>query len=671
MNKLTLLLIGFVTLSINVLAQKQPDKAKDSLLLEQLKMTKYNKDTSADAVVLSDVGNTYILGGFKKYSSRTIKIKILSQAGLSNGQWFIPLYNHNNFGEGITYLAATTYNLEDGRVISTPFDNKELYEEKYLSNERKNSPNIDVERIAMPNVKVGSVIWISYTIKSPYNGYFNWRFQSHIPEVLSEFNLIAPPFVHYMFHTQDIDTSKWVHFARRDNASDGIFTNPGISGTKQYDDIIYTYAYKDVPAFKDETFIACEEDYIMQVGFQLSKIQTTLYSTSGFSNWNSWQLFTDKLLLDLTYFGGYLYSKEGYLNKTAKELKLEGKPEAEKVKTIVNYVKTNYKWNTAYDILSDKKMDDFITEKTGNSAAINLFLTALLKAADIDAKPVMLSTRAHGKIKVNYPFLNFFNDVICYVKTDSLSLLLDGTEPLLPYFALPPPCANGFGYIVQKNDSQWVDLKPQLSAKVMKTMVVQFSPNYDSINSQFTIKASGYSGYQYRKNWNEGYEKFSSMLTEGKGMEVKDSVKVFSMDNPEEPLSILFSASLPLLKTDPARIIFSPFLSETIRDNPLKMSDRQYPVDMDYPHDYKYQSTIVIPAGYKLSEKPEEINYSIANGNATFSYKIKKISDNIIQFTSNMSFNIAVFKPTDYKALKDFYDVAIKKYKELVVLEKI
>lgn len=221
-------------------------------------------------------------------------------------------------------------------------------------------------------------------------------------------------------------------------------------------------------------------------------------------------------------------------------------------------------------------------------------------------KPVILSTRAHGRIKIkSHPFPNFYNDVICYAKTDSISLLLDATEPFLPYYALPSECLNDEGFIVAANDSSWVKLNSQLSSTIWKTMIIKFSPDCDSINCAFTIRGSGYSGSAYRKDWDDGYEKFSSMLTNEKGVNITDSIKVYSKDDLELPFTIVYKASISAMKqkadstTKADRIVFSPFLSEGIQDNPLKMAERKYPVDMEYKRSYKYQAMIEIPAGIK------------------------------------------------------------------------
>ena len=639
----------------------------DSLLLEELKMTRYDKDTSADAVILSDKGVFQLAADknqydFKKFSSRVLKIKILSKAGLEYGTHIIRLFNHTNFGEDMTYLSAATYNLENGKIIRSPFAMSEL-KETVIPNQ------ITEEKFSLPNVKVGSVIYISYTIKSPYNVYFNWLFQYTIPVISSQVTLIIPPFCHYRYLMQNIDTNDLISHIWTDNTD-------RIIGNQHYEDLIFSYALKDIPAFKDDAFISTPEDYVMQIAFQFVKWDAKGFTAlNGKTFMSTWTAFTDKLLLDYTYFGGYLYSKENYVAKLAKQLDLDKKPQIEKVKTIVNYVKAAYSWNYAYDILSDKKMDDFITDKSGNTAAINLFLTALLKAAGINANPVLISTRGHGKIKTNYPFLGLFNDVVCYVKTDSLSLLLDATEPALPYYAIPPQCTNGAGYIVQKNDSSWVDLKPQMPSGIMENLILKISPGFDSLHCRFNIKASGYSGYEYRKYAYKGYDTLNTQLLKNKEMHLSDSIKIFSLDKPEEPFSIIYSTSSPLSfeKTDStksSKVLFRPFLNEPVSDNPLKTDDRKYPIDMEFPHDYKYNSIVVIPAGFKLAEKPTDTEYAIPGGHAKFSYTVKQLSDGAVQFTSNLIFTVPVFEPSEYKELKKLYDVAIKKWKEPVILEK-
>lgn len=671
MNKLILFLLlvalsGTTNAQIDQLKQdtlNQDTSAQDPVMLQELKMTTYDKDTSASAVILSDIGSVFILPygiGFRNLYEHTLRIKILSQAGLSAATFKLPLLYHSfrSWGENITYFKAITYNFENGKIVSTAFLMKDMYEEKY--------PAIAIEKIAMPDVKVGSVINICYVTVSPFIDYINWDFQHDFPTVVSVFNLTIPVPFHYALIGQNIDTTKMTSIVRIDYSH---------SAFREYENT-HTFAFKNIPALKDEPFMPSKEDCIIRMDFQLSRVHENgyggLYDRGPLTTWKD---FTHLLLYN-DWFGTYLNSKEGYLGKVIEKLHLDGKAQAEKIKTIVSYVKLNYTWNNSYNYFTDKKLGDFIREKSGNSADINLFLIALFRAANINAEPVLLSTRSHGKIKGNYPIVSFFNDVACYIKTDSMALALDATEPLLPYYALPPQCINGVGYIVKEDDSEFVDLKSPLYAQKWESMLIKIPQNGDSINCTFTIKGLDYEGFELRKQWDEGYDKITSFLTKNKDMEIKDSIKAYQLHNPQEPFVISYSANIPLVKekndsnATRYQVIFSPFLKEPVQNNPFKTSDRMYPIDFNYPQDFKYQSFIMIPQGYKIVQIPAEASYSIPDNRATYSYKIKHISDSVIQFTSNLSFNVAIYQPSEYKDLKSIYDLAIKKCKEPIILQK-
>ena len=68
--------------------------------------------------------------------------------------------------------------------------------------------------------------------------------------------------------------------------------------------------------------------------------------------------------------------------------------------------------------MTSKTAKEFLNTRTGNAANINLFLCSMLNEAGIQASPVLLSTRDHGKILKDYPFQQFINYVIVLAKID-------------------------------------------------------------------------------------------------------------------------------------------------------------------------------------------------------------------------------------------------------------
>ena len=254
-----LIWISFTAKS-QVLYTQEPGKVTQ----HETTMTVYDKDPDAEAVVLYEIGYTFFRGNdiihdFEMRMEKRIKIKILKQAGIKYAEFEIPYYEEGNRSESIESLAAVTYNYEDGKLTKTELDSKNIFEEKINDNWRR-------KKFAMPNVKEGSIVEVSYTIVTPH--LFNireWEFQKKIPVIYSRFSLKAIPYYEYTYIMKG---------ARKfDEYSQGEVPNSETRwGNLVYRENQYNMGMKDIPAFKDEEFITSENDYMISLNFQLSKI---------------------------------------------------------------------------------------------------------------------------------------------------------------------------------------------------------------------------------------------------------------------------------------------------------------------------------------------------------------------------------------------------------------
>ena len=149
--------------------------------------------------------------------------------------------------------------------------------------------------------------------------------------------------------------------------------------------------------------------------------------------------------------GGEKYSKfisssYSQCGKMLQRMKLDSLDQEHRVKAIVDYVKNNYKWNRALGNFPSESKNQLLEQKQGSAAGLNLLLTGLLKQAGIEAFPLLLSTREHGKVYNEYPLVTFFNDLIVMAVMGKDTLLTDATEPLLPYDMIPEYCLNAKKY---------------------------------------------------------------------------------------------------------------------------------------------------------------------------------------------------------------------------------
>ena len=70
-------------------------------------------------------------------------------------------------------------------------------------------------------------------------------------------------------------------------------------------------------------------------------------------------------------------------------------------------------------------------------ADINLGLVSALNLADIEAYPVIISTRSNGIPNIIHPVITDFNAVIVSAKIDGKDYLLDASDKNLPFDCYP------------------------------------------------------------------------------------------------------------------------------------------------------------------------------------------------------------------------------------------
>ena len=311
-------------------------------------LTVYEKDPEAEAVVLFDIGESVFFDTSEGYDirfTRSKRIKVLNRAGINYAEVVIPFYVEG-YGktEVVASIEAYSYNFENGQLRKVALDKSKVYEEKI--NERWRA-----KKFVFPDVKEGSVIEYKYVLETPFH--FNlpdWQFQHKIPTIYSQYTAKMIPFYEYVFLAQginrfDFQESKEGTVVRSWGSVNKSYGQNVGSGF-EFKDMIHTYVMKDVPAFKDESFITSADDYLIKLDFQLAKVHSPRGGTKEIiSTWPE----LSKALLKSDNFGKYTKSAQKVARKLLEnELKLEQSNPLEKSKQIIEYVKSNFSWNEFY-----------------------------------------------------------------------------------------------------------------------------------------------------------------------------------------------------------------------------------------------------------------------------------------------------------------------------------
>lgn len=620
---------------------------------EEFTFNKYDKDPTAEAVVIYDIGNSYFTmgnDGFELIFERKMKIKILTKAGIDWAQIEIPFYIENNRSEQIEELKGNTYNYENAKIRVSPLDPLNAHDEKI------NEHWIN-RRFAMPDVKEGSVIEVYYKIRSPYFFNFrNWEFQNKIPVIYSEYSARMIPFYEYIYilqGTTKFDSSRTYTVTSSTSPFRGI----------TYDDNVYSFVLKDVPAFKDESYITSSDDYLIKIDFQLAAIHYPEGNVQPIMS--TWEKLSDELLDDVS-FGRFISSCKKKGKDIVDTMKFESPSLSAKAQRIEKFIKSNINWNGYSSKFASQSVKDLLNKKTGNSADINLLLTGLLNYAGIEANPVILSTRDHGKIKTDYPFLQFFNYVAVLAKLDSTTVLLDASEPFSNFSEIPARCINEKGLVVKKGKAEWTNLKSKSISHESYYIDLTLSKNIDSLKQACRLVTSGFEAIYYRNKYTSSYNDLKTSFI-SKDQTTNDSIFANNLKAINQPFEMKFSINESTEIVD-GKVIISPFSTFPISKNPLVQPTRSYPVDMIYRKTKNFETIINLPDGYKLLSKP--VDMKVNNGLVKIVFTTENTDPTHIKVTGIYEFKKDVYDPAEYAEIKRYLKMIVDKFSEKIVIDK-
>jgi hypothetical protein len=623
--------------------------------MSDLKMTQYDKDTTAGALILFDDGQSHFTVDvncrFQFIYERHVRIKVFKQTDANVGDFIIRL---NKKGEYISEIKGVTYNLVDGKIVKTNLNNDKIYkvEGKYY---------ID-KRFALPDIKEGSIIELYYSITSGdlYN-LRKWDFQYHYPALWSQYKSTTPDYFTYRQSSKGylpFDVNK-----TESNLS--TFSCP--SGSVSTNSTKTTLAVKNVPAFISEPHIDCEKNYMQSIEYELSRVYFPLQieKTDYTQSWES----VNKDLKESSYFG-ILLKSSGFIKDTVSAICAKKTTEKEKAIAIYDYVQQKLKWNGYYDLGASQELKKNYLEKVGNSADINLLLTLMLKTAGLKANAVVFSTRDNGTIN-DYPTISKFNSVLCQVELDGAPVLLDATNKYCPFGLLPANDINGRGRVVNDVTGDWVNLEATEKYKEVKSYNLEISDD-GKLKGSIIENHIGYSGVEFRtklgtEKTQEDYIRKMQENTNGLTINKYSIANVDDNYNPIiDTLNVEIKDRTQLVNN---KILFKPLLFEGIQKNEFTLEDRKYPVDYNFLTSKLSVFDYTIPAGYEVESLPQSMIIKLPDNSMSIVYSIQNI-DNKIKVLYKLDINKILFLPEEYQGLKELYNRMVKKATEQVILKK-
>ncbi|MGZ3776394.1 MAG: transglutaminase domain-containing protein [Mucilaginibacter sp.] len=667
MMKKLLLFIAAILLSATAFAQ---DFKYGDVSGEELDMKKYDKDTSAHAVVLNEYGTTHIAFD-NDYRVRLTfayhtKIKFFDNKEFENhGTFEIHIYSSgdNQTYEEVQDVKGATYFKDDnGNVQKEELDKKNIFT-------TKDSKHWSTVKFAMPGLRKSCIIEVSYNVVSPYLfDFHSWDFQDDIPKVSSTYEVHIPGFWYYNAMLKGyLKLSRNTSGVERACMTYGTSTlsTTGISADCSH----MVYGIDNIPAFKEEDYMTSKKNYLSAISFQLAE-ETNLNTGVKIKVTKEWKDI-DRLLKDDYSFGSQL--KRTNLLKDKISPLIAGKTDQlAKAKAIYYYINHNIKWDERNDAVSDDGIKQALDKHTGNSADINLALVTALNAGGIPTEAVLLSTRAHGSPTKLYPDLNNFNYVVARANIGDKSYLLDATDPMLPFGMLPMRCLSdqGRAFSLEK-PSYWIDMTtPQrLTATYNFDLTLQTDGKLKWTVKRFSV---GYDAYLRRKEIKKfnSTDEYVEHVEQGLGKAKILKSDIQNIDSLDRPVEESYDIEMNLFNNmNHDKLSFNPVLMDQLKTNPFKLAERDYPVDWGMPSDDRYIITIHVPDQYTIENPPQNLSFGMPNQGGRFVTDYQS-DGNTFTFSYVTQFNKSVYSADEYPYLKELYNKIILAEKNELVLKK-
>ncbi len=613
-------------------------------------------DPEVPAIVLYEKGDNYfeVIKNYimlvKKYH---VRIKILNEKGFAEGTISIPYYHADGSGEKVEGLRAMTHNGEKKTyVLPQNIFTKDL------------STNTSEKAFTFPDLKPGAILEYEYKITSPYIYNFNgWSFQSHLPKKYSEFNATIPGNYRYNRNLSgalklDLNEAKLVRECFK------------IEGTLRAADCeVLKYVMKDIPAFKEESYMLATSNYISRIDFELSEHHRMDGITDRYTE--SWENVDDELRNNRDL--GVQLNKKGYFERNVPESLLTEGDAMNRATKIHNFVRSHYTWTGEFSIYKNTRVKEAFEARRGNVGEINISLINLLNSAGIPTQMMLTSTRAHGLPKRNHPVMTDFNYVLARATIDGKVFYLDATDPLVPFGMLPFHCLNYYGRVMDfKNGSYWEDIVISEPNRHMIRAQLAFSPGLGESKGVLDEITIGYEALYRREALRTEAQQ---AYLDKRELEMGSLTEITNYSRNSDPgeekrVSERFEFSMPPQPVN-GKLYFNPFLILFFDQNPFTLANRQYPVDFGHTRNYAYSISLVVPEGYVAERLPAPRQKSLSEQIGVLKLDVNQAGNNI-----TLLFNLALNRPQiaaeHYAALKAFFDdvVDIQKNSLIVLSEK-
>ncbi len=364
------------------------------------------------------------------------------------------------------------------------------------------------------------------------------------------------------------------------------------------------------------------------------------------------------------------------IDSKVKELTKGATTDNERAAAIYQWVQNNIRYVAFEDSLGGfipREAATVYHRRFGDCKDMSSLLRAMCKAAGMDARYVWIGTRDIPYSFNTTPITGAFNHMICAARTDGKWTFLDGTDPILPYGAIPQAIQGKEALISNTADDFEVVKIPVIGSNVSQVIDSSFVQLQDnSITGKVSIQLSGYNAWDTRiilkyRNENEQEKAINTITQRGSNKYIQ---KKFDYKMLEDPLKdVVISAGFEI--PDYVRKAGNDYyvnlnLLRNLSGSKVDITDRSAPVEKDFNEINKQVVVLDIPKGYKVSYLPEPRQQSV-EGIGTYHIRYNSDGKKVI-LSKEIRMDALYIQPDRFNDFNKMVSGLQNAYKETVVL---
>lgn len=588
---------------------------------------------------------------YTAHEDRYFRIKIFTEEGRKYANVEIPVFK--GVGDIVNVHARTIR--PDGSVAT--FDGK-IYEKSLV---KTRGLRYMADTFTLPDVQIGSILEYYYTID--LREYFifdsHWILNEELFTKAAKFSL--KPYNYAPFHI------RW--------SWQGL--PAGSPQPKEGPDQVIRLELNNIAAFQAEDYMPPQNELKSRVDFFYSDEPWT----GSFEKF--WSNVGKKLYGRVDKF----IDKRGAMESAVAQIVSPNDPPELKLQKI--YDRVQQIRNTSYEVSKSEQeqkrehekeannVEDIWKRGYGNGVQITWLYLALVRAAGMEAYPVMVSDRR------NYFFhhANSFDPTkldanVVLVKLNGKDLYFDPGAAFTPYGLLEWTETGVEGLRLDKDGGSWIQttLPDSAASRIQRTANLTLAETGD-LEGKLTITFTGLEAMRRRVEERNQDEADRKRFLEDQAREfVPAAIEIELTSQPDwksASASLVAEYHLKIsgwVAGSGRRAMLPVGIFSATEKNLFDHATRVYPIYFEFPFEKDDDVTVSLPLGWKVGSVPKPAN---ADGKVVV-YKLNvDKGDNSLHISRKLSVDMLLVGTKYYPALRDFFQVVRTGDDEQVVLEPI